>query len=252
MKKTIFTTSWDDGNKLDLKVLELLDKYNLKGTFYIPKQYILKTLSDKDILLIDRTQEIGAHTLTHPDLDKLDLPLLEKEIVGSKKYLEDLLNHEVKMFGYPKGRYNKDAKQESIKAGFIGVRGLKKGDGFDFDCFEMPVSLQIYPFPLRRRSANKIHWSRFLFQPLINNYWIVKKYNLPLKSFLSWNNLARSYFSAVVKKGGIFHLWGHSWEIEKYKMWNQLEELFKFIYNKSNVLPLTNSQIIEYANNNIK
>ena len=32
---TIVTTSWDDGNKLDLKLAALLDKYGLVGTFYI-------------------------------------------------------------------------------------------------------------------------------------------------------------------------------------------------------------------------
>ena len=35
MKKTIVTTSWDDGHKLDLKLAALLKKYNIKGTFYI-------------------------------------------------------------------------------------------------------------------------------------------------------------------------------------------------------------------------
>ena len=33
----IITTSWDDGHPLDFKLAELLNKYNLKGTFYIPR-----------------------------------------------------------------------------------------------------------------------------------------------------------------------------------------------------------------------
>ena len=37
MKQTYITTSWDDGHPLDLRVAELLTKYGLHGTFYIPK-----------------------------------------------------------------------------------------------------------------------------------------------------------------------------------------------------------------------
>jgi hypothetical protein len=35
MKNVVVTTSWDDGHKLDLKVSELMQKYNLTGTFYV-------------------------------------------------------------------------------------------------------------------------------------------------------------------------------------------------------------------------
>lgn len=30
-----------------------------------------------------------------------------------------------------------------------------------------------------------------------------------------------------IKKCGIFHLWGHSWEIEKFGLWNELEKTIK-------------------------
>ncbi len=33
---TFITTSWDDGHPLDFRVAELLSKYGLRGTFYIP------------------------------------------------------------------------------------------------------------------------------------------------------------------------------------------------------------------------
>ena len=37
MSKLIVTTSWDDGSRLDLKLAELLEKYGISGTFYVPK-----------------------------------------------------------------------------------------------------------------------------------------------------------------------------------------------------------------------
>ena len=96
----IFTTSWDDGHKLDLKILDLLNKYNLKGIFYIPKNFVLKNLSDEEIKLISQTQEIGAHSLTHPDLTKISLAEARQEICESKKWLENLLNKKINNFCY--------------------------------------------------------------------------------------------------------------------------------------------------------
>ena len=37
MSRLIVTTSWDDGSIQDLKLGELLMKYGIKGTFYIPR-----------------------------------------------------------------------------------------------------------------------------------------------------------------------------------------------------------------------
>ena len=69
---------------------------------------------------------------------------------------------------------------------------------------------------------------------------------------MSWNNFAEEYFRSVVKNGGQFHLWGHSWEIEKYGMWQDLEKFFKFVSQQKDISFLTNSEFIEYENNGLK
>src|SRR3989344_6003683 len=97
------TTSWDDGDILDTKLAELLSRYGMKGTFYITKQYREKRLSEDEILAISKNHEIGAHTLTHPDLRKLSKEEKMREIKGSKEWLEDMLGKEVVSFCYPSG-----------------------------------------------------------------------------------------------------------------------------------------------------
>ena len=246
MKKIIVTTSWDDGHELDLKLADLLNKYNLKGTFYIPKISNLKSLTDENLKEISKTQEIGAHTLTHPDLREISLGEAEKEIVGSKEYLENLLNKEVEMFCYPKGRYNQDIKNLIKKAGFIGARTTKKYSiKKPEDFFEIRTTVNVYPFPLRKRNKNYYHLSKFLFQPLTKGFFKILKLKLPINSFFNWNNLAKNTFNYVLENGGIYHIWGHSWEIEKYGMWEDLEEIFKYISNRKDVFYLTNSQILD-------
>ena len=106
--KCSVTTSWDDGSIFDLKIAELLNKYGVKGTFYIPKVLFAHPLDKHDILSLDKQFEVGAHTLNHVDLTRASLSEAKMEIEGSKAYLEDLLGHNVPMFCYPSGKFNQD------------------------------------------------------------------------------------------------------------------------------------------------
>ena len=246
MKKTIITTSWDDGHKLDLKLINLLNQYNLKGTFYISKKYELKSLNDKEIKQMAKSQEIGAHTLSHSDLRRIDFDQAKKEIFGSKEYLKNLLKKEIKMFCYPSGFYEDEIKKLVEQAGFLGSRTTKE---FCFkkpeDFFEFGTTLHVYPFPFRKIDANHYHLTRFLFQPLSRNFFEILKIGLPFNSFFSWLNLAKNLFDYVYKNGGIYHLWGHSWEIDKYDMWVDLENMFKYIRGHKDIIILTNSEVLE-------
>ena len=52
----------------------------------------------------------------------------------------------------------------------------------------------------------------------------------------------------TLREGGVFHLWGHSWEIEREHQWDRLEELLALIAaNKERVICLTNSELGSYA-----
>ena len=50
--------------------------------------------------------EFGAHTCTHPDLPRLTVQDIEREIVHSKSIIEDVLGAPVWSFAYPNGRYD--------------------------------------------------------------------------------------------------------------------------------------------------
>lgn len=56
--------------------------------------------------------QIGAHTLTHPILARLDPPRAREEIGGSKRILEKLLGEEVPLFAYPNGKPDEDYRAE--------------------------------------------------------------------------------------------------------------------------------------------
>lgn len=246
MKKIIVTTSWDDGNKLDIKLAELLDKYRLKGTFYIPQTYERRTLSEKELKDLGQNQEIGAHTVSHAVLTRLNEGEAKKEIFESKKYLENLLGKKIKMFCYPKGELNREIKNLIRESNLLGARTT---ENFQVkppkDFFEFGTTLQVYPFPFRKKDANHYHLSRCLLEPLQQKIKPILNLKLSFNSIFNWQNLAKNLFDYTLKNGEIYHLWGHSWEIEKYGMWQELEEILDYIAGRQNVLYLTNSQVLE-------
>lgn len=62
--------------------------------------------------------DFGAHTLTHPKLDKISRQQAWNEIKGSKNYLENLLGYQINSFAYPYGRFNSEHKQMAMNAGY--------------------------------------------------------------------------------------------------------------------------------------
>lgn len=49
---------------------------------------------------------IGSHTISHPFLSRCGIDSLKKELVESKRYLQDVSGQEVNLFSYPTGDYN--------------------------------------------------------------------------------------------------------------------------------------------------
>ena len=65
VRETCVTTSWDDGHPLDIRVAELLNKYALRGTFYVPMRAEKQTMTVPQLRELSTRFEIGAHTLAH-------------------------------------------------------------------------------------------------------------------------------------------------------------------------------------------
>jgi len=239
-KKVIVTTSWDDGDVLDVKLASILDKYGVKGTFYIApgKQ---NRLADNEIIAISSKHEIGAHTMDHPLLTEISAERAEKQITDSKNYLEKIMGKQIKMFAYPAGDFNALIVNIVKSHGFKGARTTKD---WSFDLpendFEMPTSLHVYPYPLRFGTSSV----RARLKPLFHNLPKILRCRLSLRAVFSWQNLALAMFDRAYDEGGVFHIWGHSWEINKYKMWEDLEKVLKYISSHEGVEFKTNGEII--------
>ena len=161
-------------------------------------------------------------------LDKLDIKIAHREIYESKRYLENVLNKKIEMFCYPRGRYNREIIELVEEIGFLAARTAIPNK------FELPM--------------NRYEWGVSLFlsngSPLLSSKMCISN-KLSLKSFFDWEKRAKELFDIILKKGGIYHIYGHSSEIEKNKEWDKLESLFKYISNHQDVDYLSNGDIFK-------
>ncbi|HEX4591328.1 MAG TPA: polysaccharide deacetylase family protein, partial [Gemmataceae bacterium] len=119
------TTSWDDGHPSDFRVAELLAKYGLRGTFYIPRTAEMETISESQIRELAGSFEVGGHTIHHVVLPEAPDAEARREIVESKSWLKDLTGRPCPMFCPPKGKFRRLHLDMVREAGYAGVRTVE-------------------------------------------------------------------------------------------------------------------------------
>jgi len=238
--KTYITTSWDDGHPLDLRVAELLKKYGLNGTFYVPMTAENQTLTTPQLRELSLSFEIGSHTLHHNVLTSATEQQATREIVDSKSWVESETGLPCLMFCTPKGKYRRRHVQMIRKAGYLGLRTVEL-NSLDHPrrkagLLLMPTTIQAYPHGSLTFVLNATKRAAF------GNLWRFVVHGRPT----DWPILAQSLFRDALKVGGVFHLWGHSWELQQTGQWQRLEEILRFMSSfVSQAIPLTNGQVCQ-------
>ena len=93
------------------------------------------------------------------------------------------------------------------------------------------------------------HIKHSVASPDFSLFWFMLKNNL---FFKGWNQVVIETLYFIIKNGGIWHLWGHSWEIDENNDWKKLEDIFREISIVSKkVLKLNNSQLLKLYNGEI-
>lgn len=237
----IVTTSWDDGDLLDLRIAEILHSCKLAGTFYVPisGHHGPSMMRHGDLRSLANTGfEVGAHGLSHLILPHCSRKVLIREVETCKQRLEDLIGNEVRMFAYPRGRYSNMAIWAVKRAGYAGARTTQMlSKDLSFDPYRMPTTVHVFPHSKSDYVRNAARAANF------EAGW---KYLTKLRRVGGWVELAKTLFDSVWQQGGIFHLYGHSWEIDELGLWDELREVLDYISHREGVLYLCNAGILEY------
>lgn len=242
MRPFLITTSWDDGHPHDLRIADLLTRYGLKGTFYVPRWSPYGVMGGEAIRELAGAFEVGAHTLHHLELTRVPDELARAEINDSKSWIEDLTGRSCRMFCFPGGRYRKRHQAMVLAAGYLGARTVQflslspphnegglmlMGTSIQTRSHSMPTYLKN---ALKRRATGSLL-----------HCWHIR-------SARGWVEAARTLLDLWARRGGVFHLWGHSWEIEELSAWGELEEVLRDLAEHAAVFGcLTNGEVCEWG-----
>ncbi len=166
--------------------------------------------------------EIGGHTISHADLLLLNAEEARFEIAGCRTDLEDVTGRACCSFAFPRGRYRRAYLAYARDAGFRCVRTV------ELMSIAEPVQrdgIAVIPTSIQAHATGC--WA--MLKNTIKRYAVVNLMTYIQRRKDNWRATAESLLDLVAERGGVFHLWGHSWEIEEYGEWGGLERLLDVI-----------------------
>jgi len=121
-------------------VVPVLQSFRFPATFFPVSCYLCDEVGDESVpnrhALRDLAKlgyTIGCHTHTHRDLTTLSMTEVRREVIGSKRILEDLLGQPVNAFCYPYGTWDSHILSVVRQAGYdvaftVDLGGVRPGD----------------------------------------------------------------------------------------------------------------------------
>lgn len=220
------TFSYDDGVEQDIRLVEIFNKYGMKGTFNIntgsfaeeghvyPKGQVHRRMTKKQTyeLFANSPHEVAVHTLNHPFLEQLPTNMVLEEVLSDRKNIEEMFGKPIRGMAYPFGTTS-DAVVEALRlCGIVYSRTTQFTRSF-----ELP----------------KDNWLRL---PATCHH------NSP-----ALNELANKFINEnPTRAPWLFYVWGHSYEFESDNNWDLIENFCEKVGNKSDVWYATNIEIFDY------
>lgn len=105
-----FDINWAENEYL-YDILKILDKYNIKGTFFIMGGWLNYTEENKEklIMIKERGHEIGNHSYSHPNFSKISCGRMIEEAKKTDDAISETIGIRTKLFRFPSGDYNEEA-----------------------------------------------------------------------------------------------------------------------------------------------
>jgi peptidoglycan/xylan/chitin deacetylase (PgdA/CDA1 family) len=195
--------TWDDGLVSDIRLIEILRRYQAKATFclnpglyqenrsfgWVHENKEVWRLSIHELVDVYHGFEICSHSMTHPYLTDLSIDQLQWELRTSRHILEDKFQKPVLGFCYPFNTYNDFVKDAVRSTGYKWARG-NQHQGNTYPPIDL---LEFHPC------------CHFLDQDFCGKYDRQKR------------------------KDSVFFFWGHSYELIDEAMWDNFEGMIEGI-----------------------
>lgn len=219
------TLSYDDGVEQDIRLIEIMKKHGLRGTFNLnsglyadegtvyPKGQIHRRMTERQVTETygNSGQEVAVHALTHPFLEQLPVDMLVKEIIKDRENLEAQFGTIVRGMAYPFGTFSDDVVAALKYCGIVYSRTTISTNDFRI------------PQDWLRLTATCHHNSPEL------------------------SSLADKFVNDQVTRAPyLFYLWGHSYEFEANENWKVIEDFADHMGGRDDIWYATNIEIYDY------
>lgn len=221
-EKTV-TLSYDDGVVADKRLVAILNKYGLKGTFNLNSKRVYsqrtRELHADEVknLYLTAGHEIATHGCVHLPLAAVDFASAVNDIINDRKALESLSGDFVIGNAYANGSYDEDVLRIMKYCGICYARTITSTHSF------------IMPQEWLEWNPTCKHTDPKLMELA--------------KELVEWQ--PRGYYLDNVPK--LFYLWGHSFEFDEDDNWNVIEEFSAYIGGREDIWYATNGEIYQYA-----
>lgn len=207
------TMSYDDGKLADERLLEIFNRYGIRGTFNL--NYGLMDmeirLKPEQIPRLYQGHEIATHTMTHPTIARCPLVQAAREILEDREGLERLTGGLVRGHAYPNGSYNEDIKDLFRKLGIAYGRVVE-----ETEAFELPTDPMEWHPTCHHNNPRLLEMAE----------WFA---NFSKKQYLK-----------------LMYVWGHSYEFDRDGNWDRIEEFCRIVGGREDIWYATNIEIIDY------
>lgn len=228
-KSKALILSYDDGRIQDRQLVELMNKYKLKGTFHLNANKLGEKdyLSKSEIKNLFIGHEVSAHSFNHPNLTTITKVDVVYEVLEDRKELERLMNYPIRGMAYPFGN-NNDEVVKTING--LGIEYARTVD--DTYHFSIP--------------ENFLKWHPTIHQ-FAKAYWNPNQPETDAKELAIFYKTINNFLES--KELAVLDVWGHSWEMgADEKKWDETEKFFKMLANNSNVYYTTQIDLVDYIN----
>lgn len=211
-KHKAVTMSYDDGRIEDRKLVEIFNKYGIRGTFNLNSGMFgnLKYIEAAEVAGLYTGHEVAVHTVNHLFLENLPVKSLHDEILKDREALEELVGYPVRGMSYPYGTYSDD-----VIAGlpYLGIEYSRTV--ISHEKFSIPDDFLKWDSSCRHAKNLMTTAQRFL-------------------------EYERKGFK------GLLYVWGHSYEFEDDGNWDLMESFCRYIGNNEKIWYATNIEVADY------
>lgn len=211
-KHKVLTMSYDDGKHEDRRLVELFNRYGIKGTFNVNSglEGDPVRIPQAEYRELYKGHEIACHTVSHPTIGRCPIELVAQEVLEDRKKLEEIMGYPVRGLAYPNGSESKEIRAMLPALGIRYGRVVGNTDGF-----AMPED-----FLQWKATCHHDHNLLSLGQEFVD---------LHKKQYLY-----------------MMYVWGHSYEFTQNNNWEVMEEFCRLVGGRDDIWYATNIQIVDY------